>query len=474
MMDDADFGRYRLIEELARGAHGIVYRALDTEMDRPVALKAIRLPDAGAVPRERFLREARLAARLCHPNIVRVFEAGEHGGRPYYTMEILEGAPLRGPLPPVEACRLLGRVAGAVAHAHARGVIHRDLKPGNILICAGEPVVTDFGVGRFEEDARVTEAGELLGTPAYMAPEQIRGNGREADGRADVYALGTILFELLTGHLPFETESFLELSARILNDPAPEPVGFDPALSALVRRCLAKDPAERPDAKTLAERLAGWRPARRPRRAVPMTLLASAGIAAAFWAGRASPSPEPAFAEMVRIPGGTYPVGDPRFGRREVEVGEFWIDRDETPGRASGATYLEALAGCLRRGKRLPTEEEWEVAAGGGLFPWGDAPDPSRASCQGRRGPNPLDVSPRGCRDMAGNLAEWTASPARLGPEHRVLRGGHWQAVIEQCTTYAREEVPLAKRLPTAGYRCARSTPPSPGTERNDRGGHKP
>ena len=458
-----DFGRYALVEEVARGSYGLVYRARDRQMKREVALKVLRYPDAGRVTRERFSREARLAASLSHPGIVRVLESGEHDGRPYYTMPLLEGTPLRGPRPPAEAIPLMARVAEAVAHAHARGVVHRDLKPNNILLCDDGPVITDFGVARGVRDRRVTETGDLVGTPSHMSPEQIRGRGKDADAKADVYAIGVMIHELLTGAPPFVAETFVELSTRILNDAPPPLTGFDPELERLVKRCLAKSPGARPTALEVARRLRGWIPQPRRHRGLAVALSLAAVLAlGTLLAGMAIPDP-PARDGMVRIPGGTYEVGDPRFGRRRVTVEPFWIDRREGPARLTGYTYHEALQACLRRGKRLPTEEEWEIAAGPGIFPWGDEAEAWRAGCEGDRSSNAADESPFGVRDMAGRMSEWTATEGRRGPGYRVLRGGNFESTIEACTVYARREESLDRRPRTAGYRCVSRRGPGRG-----------
>jgi hypothetical protein len=400
-------GRWRLEREISRGACGIVYAATDLDLAREVAVKVLKASERTPSGRERFRREALLTARLDHPNVVRVIAAGEHEGRPFYVMPLLDGRPPRGPLPLPEALRLTAAVARALAHAHARGVAHRDLKPGNLLVCDGEPVLTDFGVARDAGAPPLTGSRDFVGTPAYMSPEQAAGDGREIGPAADVWALGVLLFELLTGRLPFDAPGFSELARRILDDPAPALPGVAPELRVLGERCLAKDPSLRPSAAEVARLLST--PPRR-RRAVPVLatalLLLLLGTA---WTAGPPAGPE----AMVRVDGA---------------AGPFWIDRDEGPGRSGGWSYPDALRWCLARGKRLPTEKEWSAAA-----------------------------ARNAGRDFDGRTAEWTATPG-AAEDTRVVRGGHWMLPPGVAKPSAREELPIGRRRPTLGFRCASST----------------
>jgi serine/threonine protein kinase len=206
------FGRYRLEKLLGKGGMGVVYQAEDTQLGRTVALKIPFLKGAGAgTVRARFLSEARSAALLSHPNICPVFDLGEVDGVPYLTMAYVHGKPLSrlvglgSPLEPAQAANLVRKIALALAEAHARGVIHRDLKPGNVLIDGkGEPIIMDFGLARRADSALgLTQQGDVMGTPAYMSPEQINGETSRIGPASDQYSLGVMLYELLTGHIPY-------------------------------------------------------------------------------------------------------------------------------------------------------------------------------------------------------------------------------------------------------------------------------
>ncbi len=258
----AEFGRYRVLKKLGQGGMGAVYLAEDTTLGRKVALK---LPafDAGEAPKriERFVREARSSAVLQHPNICTVFDAGEIGRRPFISMAFIDGKPLEdlidpdAPLPQARVVELVRKIALGLAHAHAKGIVHRDLKPANVMLTAdGEPVVMDFGLAKRVADidpdeARLTRDGAVMGTPSYMAPEQVNGETDRIGPATDVYALGVILFELLTGRTPFSGPIGVVM-AQILTVPAPAVRAFrpdaDPRLEDLCRQAMAKDPADRP------------------------------------------------------------------------------------------------------------------------------------------------------------------------------------------------------------------------------------
>jgi predicted Ser/Thr protein kinase len=251
------FGRYRIVRELGRGAMGAVYLAHDCQLDRPVALKVPQFTAAdGPEVRQRFLSEARAAATIEHPNVCPVYDAGEIDGLPYLTMAYLQGQPLtnllsgRTPLPERQAVVLVHQLSLALHAAHQRGVIHRDLKPSNIIINQrGEPVLLDFGLARrLDEQARLTKSGQPLGTPAYMSPEQVAGAVRAMGPGCDVYALGVILYQLLTGRLPFEG-SIAEVLGQIVTQQPPPPSkyrpGLDRRLEVVCLKALSKQVADR-------------------------------------------------------------------------------------------------------------------------------------------------------------------------------------------------------------------------------------
>jgi hypothetical protein len=279
------FGRYRIVRPLGRGGMGSVYLAHDTELDRKVALKVphFRLDDVGAM--ERFAREARAAATIDHPNVCRVYDVGRVGDVPYLTMVYVEGPTLAdelkaGPMPARRAAGLARDVARALADAHRRGVVHRDLKPGNILLDPdGRPVVADFGLARRAMEAlTLTEPGEVLGTPLYMPPEQLTGDAEQVGPASDVYALGAVLYECLTGRPPF-AGSRSDVVTRALTQPPPPP-GIDSRLDGIVLKALAKRPADRFGMAAFADALAEWLDrAPQPRRTLARWLIGTGMVA---------------------------------------------------------------------------------------------------------------------------------------------------------------------------------------------------
>src|SRR5213080_2369396 len=259
-------GRYSLERELGRGGMGVVYLAREVRLDRLVAIKL--LPPARASDaklRERFLREARTAAKLSHPHIIPIFTVDEVGEFVFFAMAYVAGETLtervvrRGPLAPSEAARVLREIAWALAYAHSQGLVHRDVKPDNIMLeeASGRGLVADFGIAGQVRGAAGLDGGEVIGTPEFMSPEQALGE--HVDARSDLYALGAVGYFALSGKLPFEAEKATDVLAKQVAEPAPPlagVAGVPRRLAVAIDRCLAKDPAERPQTgEALAEQL---------------------------------------------------------------------------------------------------------------------------------------------------------------------------------------------------------------------------
>jgi serine/threonine protein kinase len=255
-------GRYEIIGELGRGAMGSVFKAHDPAVGRTVALKTILSAALGGMQgeqyRSRFLREAHAAGSLAHPGIVPVFDVGDHEGVPFLVMELVDGRTLADALKTGErftldrVCEIGGQIAEALGYAHRQGVIHRDVKPANILLTSREvygaerPRITDFGIAKLTEN-EITNTGQLLGTPSFMPPEQF--TGATIDGRADLFSLGVILYCLATGEQPFPGETMTSVSYKVVHTEPVPPSKLNPgvpqSLETVILKCLAKNPAER-------------------------------------------------------------------------------------------------------------------------------------------------------------------------------------------------------------------------------------
>jgi len=458
---------YAVERTIGQGGFAAVYLVRDLTLKRPLAVKVLS-PDLllSTTAQERFRREAETIAQLSHPHIVPLHFIGNANDIFYLAMEFVDGESLAdrierdGRVGVDDAARILREVASALDLAHRRGVIHRDIKPHNVLLerDSGRALVTDFGIARTAENSSLTASGMVVGTPTYMSPEQVVGD--KVDHRADLYALGIVGYEMLAGRPPFGGSTPTEVLMKRVAAPA-EPVeracpAAPPALAAVINRCLQQDPDQRfqtageivralggatpvSGGHSTAELVRGRRRARRER-FITLGAVLVLGVAAGLWAWLGRPSRRPAPpavpaipAGMVLVPAGTYTIGRddgpawsrpahqvtlPAFylDRTEVTVGAYrrfvaatgalppWSAQPDTTLPVTGVMWAEATAYCAwvapGRG-RLPTEEEWESAARGGDargYPWGVAWTAGAANTKGakRTGPAPVGSFPRG------------------------------------------------------------------------------
>jgi len=481
----ANIGKYEL-QEFLGGGMSHVYRARDTVIGRTVAVKI--LTEAGCADAEakaRFLAEARMAGNIQHDNVINIYDFGEDAQhRPFMVMEFLRGEDLRhaiknghtGDL--ASRLKIAGQIARALGYIHTQKIIHRDVKPENVHISTTSVVkLMDFGIAK-TEGLQMTRAGYVLGTPYYMAPEQV--TGANITEQVDVYAFGILLFELLTGAKPISGETVERIFYSILN----EPLNLDPLHQAgvsqsvcdLIARCTAKNPAERPQGfdpvcqeldRALADLVAPtvilpeMQPAPPPPvKATPVWLLPVVVLVALLAAVGLyfvlQPKPGPSFpksistptGEMVLVPAGTFLFGKEKA---QVELPAFYIDKTEVTNAAYQAfcndtkrplpsfflkdkpdypvvevSFLDARAYAKWAGKRLPTAREWEKAARGptGLdYPWGNQADPSRVNLSANSpwpaANAPNGASPYGALNMVGNVWELVdqSNPASNHPE---------------------------------------------------------
>jgi serine/threonine-protein kinase len=484
-----ELGKYEIVDEIGRGSYGVVYRAHDTTLDRAVALKVLHpqlLVDQAFVMR--FQREARILARLRHPNIVTVYEVAEAEGNLYIAMELARGPSLaaaiakQGRIPWQETLNLIEPVCKALDYAHRQGIVHRDLKPANVLLDEEYgPMLVDFGIARLVGGSSVSLTVDgVVGTLAYIAPEV--WNEVVAKAPADVYALGCIVYEMLTGEALFASATVAQSVLAHFNGPqfpAQWPDGVPERLEAALSKALAREPEDRfASAGEMMDALEQVVSGPAGEKALPTIL---------------SPT-KPFEPEMVLIPAGEFLMGsDPNEDKdaddneqpqRTLYLPNYYVARTPAtnaqylafvqdagwtpPGHWEGGkpprgkenhpvvyvSWVDALAYCkwlseaTGRSYRLPSEAEWEKAArgtDGNIYPWGNQWDAGRCNNEesgiGDTTPvgeySPEGNSPYGCVDMAGNVLEWTSSlykpypydaaDGREDPDAegaRVLRGG--------------------------------------------------
>jgi serine/threonine-protein kinase len=482
-LSDALGDGYAVEKPLGEGGFAVVFLVRDVALKRGLAVKVLS-PDVitSHAMLERFRREAETVAQLSHPHIVPVHFIGQKDELLWLAMQLVDGGSIadrlarEGRMPVDDAVRVIREVASALDHAHKRGIIHRDIKPANVLVDieSGRALVTDFGIARTVDAATLTATGVMLGTPAYLSPEQV--TGEPIDHRIDIYALGVMAYEMIAGRLPFEGATPTAAMMKRLAGP-PELVSTVRAdvpthIAEAIGRSLASNPDDRFQSAGDFSRALGGETVTGPTPPVVTNKSTSrsliVGVAAAvvvvlaggaWWLSR-SPSPTiaPAIADstMIAIPAGDYVVGTdsgpslarPRhtahvdafaIGRHEVTVGEYetFLKATNAPAPWTGAmpsatlpvtrvSWADAANYCAWKHGRLPTETEWEAAARGAdgrAYPYGNSADESIANTESahRAGPAPVGSFPRGAtregaEDMSGNVWEWTSSPLTAYP----------------------------------------------------------
>jgi serine/threonine protein kinase len=432
-------GRYRVVERLGRGGMGTVWRAVDETLRREVAVKELRSfndadPRDLAAQRLRMEREARAAARVRHPHVVGVYDVTEHEGRPVIVMELVDGPSLggllqeHGAMEPVPAARIGAQVMDALAAAHAAGVLHRDVKPGNILLeRSGRVVLTDFGIAAMEEpddgaSTRLTRSGEVIGSLDYLAPE--RAQGGEPGAAADVWALGATLYAAVEGVSPFRRTSTWSTITAIVSDPLPPPRRAGPLAPALAE-LLEKDPALRADAVRAAELLHAVAEGRALPPGSPETvrLRAHPGPGPAPL-GRFGPPPGPAGADTPASPVSPTPTPTPTTPPARLAAEADTVRRGTGKRRravvagavaavllaGAGVTYL--LAGGDDPGGRRGTEAADPARPGGRTSPDGSAsahPSATGGASAGQPGPRPS-------RSRSGSVSATPSATASKSP----------------------------------------------------------
>jgi serine/threonine-protein kinase len=506
---------YEIRSIVGEGGMGVVYRAYDRACARDVAVKCLH-PNLvrDREIRQRFAREARVLRAWRHPAVVAVFDFLERDNLLGIVMELIDGPTLveelekwRGRMPLPVAAGIFVDLLCAMEEAHQRGIVHRDLKPDNILLRPTHgrmvPKIVDFGIAKLLEGTSYTLTGALMGTPRYMAPEQVQ-SPQTADHRCDIYSLGITLYQLCTGRAPFEAENHFALMMEHVSKPPPPAstwrADIPEALDRLILDALAKDPRQRPQScaefRQRFESILPTSPRVDPPELAPVTECQG---------------------EMVLVPAGPFRMG---LRRREVELDSFYLDRTPVTNRqfkkfldVTGycpedssrfvahwgtdarfpreldehpvvyTSWYDALAYAKWAGKRLPTEAEWEKAArgvDGRRYPWGAAePSPERAHFGARKrgtvrvGSLPAGASPYGILDLAGNVWEWCEDvddPGFYadGPMHNprnpssgelachVMRGGSWMYGPRAVRTTSRTSFEPHYRFGAGGFRCAR------------------